>query len=332
MWIPVFLCPFLLKTNFIFKRRETMFIRKLIPVLILGCLLLTACGGSSPAASTGALKVLASTSFLADIAGNVAGDGFQVDSLLPVGADPHAYEATPADVVKISESNVLILNGLEYEHFIESLLENADGERLVIVASTGLEPHEADEHANEAEAEQGHEAVDPHLWLDPNLVLTYVENIRDGLVQADPEGADAFETNADAYITQLKDLDDWITDQVAQIPVERRLLVTNHEALGYFADRYGFSVVGTVIPGSSSGAETSAQALAGVIDDIRASGAPAIFLGEVENPALANQIAAETGVTVVEDLYLESLTDGPPAATYIDMMKYNVSKIVEALK
>lgn len=309
-----------------------MFIRKLIPVLILASLLLAACGGNSAPASTGDLKVLASTTFLADIARNVAGEYIQVASLLPVGADPHAYEATPADVVSISESNVLIINGIEYEHFIEPLLENADGERLVIVASTGLEPRKMEEHADEAEEEHEHEAGDPHMWLDPNLVVTYVENIRDGLVQADPDGAEAYRANADAYIAQLKELDGWISEQVSQVPAERRLLVTNHEALGYFAERYGFSIVGTVIPSLSSAAETSAQTLAGIIDQIKETGAPAIFLGEVENPALAQQIAAETGVTVVDDLYLESLTDGPPVGTYIDMMKYNVSKIVEALK
>jgi ABC-type Zn uptake system ZnuABC Zn-binding protein ZnuA len=323
------LCLILLKTNFIFKRRETMFSRILIPVLILASLL-AACAGSVPSVSNSDLRVLASTSFLADITRNVAGEGVQVDALLPVGADPHAYEATPADVVKISESNLLVLNGLEYEHFIESLLENAGGERLVVVASTGLEPRETEAHAGEAEAE--HEAGDPHMWLDPNLVLTYVENIRAGLSEADPEGAQEYKANADAYIAQLKELDGWISEQVSQIPGERRLLVTNHEALGYFADRYGFRVVGTVIPSLSSGATTSAQALAAVIEQIKGSGAPAIFLGEVENPVFANQIAAETGVTVVEDLYLESLTDGPPAGTYIDMMMYNVSKIVEALK
>ena len=305
--------------------------RKLIPVLILASLLLAACGGSAAPTSTGALKVLASTSFLADIAQNVASERLRVASLLPVGADPHAYEATPADVVKISESNLLILNGLEYEHFIEPLLENADGERLVIVASTGLEPRK-EEHAEEAETGHEHEAGDPHMWLDPNRVKAYVENIRAGLIQADPDGAETYQANAGVYIAQLEQLDAWITAQVSQIPVERRLLVTNHEALGYFAERYGFSVVGTVIPSSSSGATTSAQALAAVIDQVQAAGAPAIFLGEVENPTFANQIAAETGVTVVDDLYLESLTDGPPAGTYIDMMKYNVTKIVEVLK
>ena len=309
-----------------------MFIRRLIPILILVSLVLTACSDNSPSTAESDLQILASTSILADIAQNVAGERFRVASLLPVGVDPHAYEAIPADVVKISESDVLILNGMEYEHFIESLLENADGERLVVVASTGMQPRQTEEHADEAEPELEHEAGDPHLWLDPNLVMTYVENIRDGLIEANPEGAEAYKANADAYIAQLEDLDDWITDQVAQVPVERRILVTNHEALGYFADRYGFRVVGTVIPSLSSEAATSAKGMAAVIDQIRATNAPAIFLGEVENPALADQIAAETGITVVGDLYLESLTDGPPAATYIDMMKYNVSKIVEVLK
>ena len=108
--------------------------------------------------------------------------------------------------------------------------------------------------------------------------------------------------------------------------------MTNHEAFGYFAERYGFTLVGTVVESFSSVASPSAQQLAALTDQIKSSGAPAIFLDEVENPALAQQIASETGVTVVADLHLESLTDGPPAATYIDMMKYNVSKIVDALK
>lgn len=309
-----------------------MLFRKLIAVLIPASLFLTACSAGSPSASKEGLRIVASTTILADIAQNVAGEKARVASLLPVGADPHSFSATPADVVKISESNVLVLNGLEYEHFIEPLLENADGERLVILASTGLEPHEMEEHADGADTGPGHEAGDPHMWLDPNRVATYVDNIRAGLIQADPDGAEDYRTNAEAYIAQLKDLDGWISEQVSQIPMERRLLVTNHEALGYFAERYGFMVVGTVIPSTSSGAETSAQSLAGLIDQIRATGAPAIFLGEVENPVLAEQIAAETDATVVEDLYLETLTDGPPAETYIDMMKYNVLKIVEVLK
>jgi manganese/iron transport system substrate-binding protein len=124
----------------------------------------------------------------------------------------------------------------------------------------------------------------------------------------------------------------WIVEQVNQIPADRRLLVTNHEALGYFADRYGFTVIGAVVPGFSTDAAPSAQQMAGLIDLIKSSGAPAIFLGQVESDTLAAQIANETSAKVVSDLYLESLTEGAPAATYIDMMKHNVTRIVGALK
>jgi ABC-type Zn uptake system ZnuABC Zn-binding protein ZnuA len=318
----------------------------IVSLLTLLGLLLAACGGAQTGSGeSGSIKVLASTTFLADIAQNVAGDRTQVESLLPVGADPHAYQEAPTDVAKIAESNVLILNGVEYEHFIESLLENAGGERLIIEATAGLTPHAMEEHGHEGEEEHAegeehteegeehaHEAGDPHMWLDPNLVITYVENIRDGLSEADPEGAETYKANADAYIAQLKDLDTFIKEQVDSVPAERRLLVTNHEAVGYFAERYGFEIVGAVIPSMSTDAGTSAKEMAALIEQIKSSGAPAIFLGEVENPDLANQIADETGVKVVDNLYLETLTEGAPAATYIEMMKYNVTQIVDGLK
>ncbi|MCK6582932.1 MAG: zinc ABC transporter substrate-binding protein [Anaerolineales bacterium] len=309
-----------------------MFFNTILATLTLAALLLAGCG-SVPQNADNALNVLASTTFLADITQNVAGDRAQVVSLLPIGSDPHAYQATPADVVKISESTILILNGIEYEHFIKPLLENADGERLVIVASDGLELHLMEKDAgDEHEGEEEHEAGDPHMWLDPNLVITYVENIRDGLSQADPGGAEVYRSNAEAYIAQLKDLDSFIKSQVESIPAERRLLVTNHEALGYFAERYGFTIVDTILPSFSSEASASAQEVASAIEKIKLSGAPAIFLGEVENDSLAEQIASETDIKVVRDLYLETLTDGPPAATYIEMMKYNVTQIADALK
>lgn len=308
-------------------------IKSILMILTLAALFLTGCGSVSQS-SDDAVRVLASTSFLADIAQNVAGDRLTVDSLLPIGADPHAYQAAPSDVAKISESDLLILNGVEYEHFIEPLLENAGGEHLVIEAAAGLEPHPAGEYVNETGAGAGseHEAGDPHMWLDPNLVITYVGNIRNGLVEADPEGAEVYQANAEAYIAQLIDLDMWIVERVNTIPAERRLLVTNHEALGYFAERYGFEIVDTILPSFSSEAGASAQEIVAAVKAIQSSGAPAIFLGEVENADLANQIASETGAKVVDDLYLESLTDGAPAATYMDMMKHNVSRIVDGLK
>lgn len=298
-------------------------INSIIGYTLLAALFLTACGSASTG-SDDAVKVLASTTFLADIAQNVAGNRLTVESLLPVGADPHAYQAAPSDVAKIAESKVLILNGFEYEHFIEPLLENAGGERSIITASDGLQANTIDE--------DGAQVGDPHMWLDPNLVVRYVKNIRDGLIQADPSAEQTYNSNADAYIAQLKELDAWIEEQVNTIPEERRLLVTNHEAMRYFAGRYGFTVVDTILPSFSSEASASAQEIAASIELVKSSGAPAIFLGDIENADLADQIAAETGVKVVADLHLESLTDGAPAATYIDMMKHNVIQIVNGLK
>ena len=297
----------------------------ILSVALLTTIFMTSCGGqpTSPSEAT-APNALATTTFLADIARNVAGDRLSVDSLLPVDADPHSYQSVPEDVVKIGKSTVLIMNGLDYEQFLTGLLENAGGERLIITASDGLEPHQMEE--------EGHTATDPHMWLDPNRVIKYVENIRAGLTQADPGGVENYKSNADAYIAQLQELDNWIKEQITQIPPDRKLLVTNHESLGYFSDGYGFTVIGDVLQSVSSVASPSAQQMAALIDQIRASGAPAIFLDASENPTLAQQIADEAGVTVVTDLHLESLTEGVPAATYIDMMKYNVTQIVNALK
>ncbi|NJC97516.1 MAG: ABC transporter substrate-binding protein [Anaerolineales bacterium] len=297
--------------------------RRAFPVWILLILILSACGRNASPAGTPDSVILASTTFLADITRNVAGDRLTVESLLPIGADPHSYQPTPQDAARIADSRLLILNGAEYEHFIEPLLENAGGEREVIEASAGISPRE------DAGGEHG---VDPHMWLDPNNVVLYAENIRDGLARFDPASAAVYRSNAEAYITELKDLDSWIVEQVSQIPQEKRLLVTNHESLGYFAERYGFTIAGTIVESFSSGASPSAGQMAGLIDQIKSSGAPAIFLDASDNEALARQIADETGVKVVTDLHLESLTEGPPAGTYIDMMKHNVMLIVEALK
>lgn len=246
-----------------------------------------------------------------------------VESLLPFGTDPHSYQPTPRDMAKIADSNLIIVNGAEYEHFLEAMLENAGSEAQVIEASAGISPRE------DAESEHG---VDPHMWLDPNNVILYVENIREALTHLDPEGADVYQANADAYVAELKDLNAWIIEQAAQVPPEKRLLVTNHEAMGYFAERYGFTIAGTVIESFSSGASSSAAQMVRLIEGVRSSGAPAIFLDAADNKTLAQQIAEETGVRVVTDLHLESLTGGPPAATYIEMMKHNVMLIVEALK
>ena len=267
--------------------------------------------------------ILTTTTILADVTRNVVGDRFSVGSLLPAGTDPHSYQPTPQDMAKISKSKVLVVNGAEYEQFLGSLMENAKGQRPVIEASAGLRV---------ITDPQDGTSIDPHLWMDPNNVITYVENIRDGLAEFDPDGAEVYELNANAYIAQLQDLDAWINGQITQIEPPRRVLVTNHEALGYFAERYGFRVVGAVIESFSADASPSAQQMAALVEQIKLFEVPAIFLDASDNPDLAQQIAAETGVKVVTDLHFESLTNGDPAGTYIDMMKYDVTKIIEALQ
>jgi ABC-type Zn uptake system ZnuABC Zn-binding protein ZnuA len=305
--------------------RITLFLFTVISIL------LAACGAGAPAenAASGPLKVLAVESFLADIAQNVAGERITIDTLMPLGMDPHAYQPTPKDVAKIAESQVLIVNGANFESWLDKTLQNAGGQHTVIEASAGLTSRKPT--ANES-IDPDH-AGDPHFWLDPTKVTHYVENVRNGLTAADPAGKAVYAQNAEKYISQLKDLDNWIKAQVSQIPPEKRLLVTNHESFGYFADRYGFTIAGTVIPSTSSEASPSAQQMAALIDHIKLTGVKAIFLETGANSQLADQIAQETGAKVVTDLYTHSITErGGEVPSYIEMMKHNVRLIVEALK
>lgn len=296
-------------------------IKRFILIFLPVILALSACG--SPPATGTDTTVLTSATFLADIARNVAGDRLKIEALLPVGADPHSYQPTPQDMAKLEKCQLLIINGAEYEHFLEPFIAGSGGGKKIVEASAKIDLRKAAE---------GEHAVDPHAWLDPNLVMVYVENIRAALTEYDPAGAATYQANADAYIAQLKDLDAWIQAQVGQIPAGKRILVTNHESLNYFAARYGFEVAGAVVPSFSGNAAPSAQQMAGLIDEIRKLGVAAIFLDAADNDALARQIADETGARVVSDLHLESLTEGAPAATYLDMLKHNVTQIVGALK
>ncbi len=296
--------------------------RSLAGFLVFTALLLSSCAGVQPSSSQTGTRVLAAETFLADIAQNVAGQRLHVDSLLSPGIDPHEFQPSPQDAIRIAQSQVLIINGLDYETWLSSSLDAAGGQRLMIVASQGL-----------SAATSAGGAVDPHMWMDPARAIQYVNNIRDGLSQADPAGKSIYAANADAYVASLKQLDASIRTQVAQVPPGRRLLVTNHDALGYFAAAYGLQMVGAVIPSVTNEASPSAQQMASLIDAVHRTGAPAIFLDVSENQNLARQIASATGARVVTDLYVETLSapDGP-APTYIAMLQHDAMSIVDALK
>lgn len=304
-----------------------MFPRYLPTFWLAFSLLFGACAPQPPAAQDQPLQVLAAESFLADIAQNVAGDRLQVHSLIPPGVDLHAFEPSPQDMRSIEQSQVLILNGGGLETWAASLLQNTSSQQLIIEAAAGLTPRQI------GASELVDEETDPHFWLDPLLVIHYVENIRDGLSAADPQGSAIYQQNAAAYIEKLKTLDTWITHQVSQIEPTRRLLLTEHETLGYFADRYGFSIVGAILPSVSGGASTSSKELASLVEIIRARQAPAIFLEAGGNSPIARQLAQETGIKIVDTLYTHSLSDAQgPAPTYLKMMEFNVNAMVTALQ
>jgi ABC-type Zn uptake system ZnuABC Zn-binding protein ZnuA len=306
------------------------FLGALAAALVL-VLVIAGCGASSSAsAPKGGLKVVATTSFLRDIAQNVAGTQFRVGELIPIGVDPHEWQPTPADLVTVVGSDLLIVNGGSLEGTLLQQLQNAGGKERVVVAAQGLKPR------TPKPGEPGYGqalVVDPHWWLDPVDAITYVTNIRDAFVAADPAHAAAYRANAAAYIVKLKALDAWIKTQIATIPPANRVLVMNHLSHGYYADRYGLRVAGAVIPGVSTGETVSAKQMAGLVKTIEAQHVKAVFVELDENPGLADQIAAEAHVKVVTDLLDHSLStaDGP-APNYLAMMRYDTQVIVAGLR
>jgi len=284
-------------------------------------------------------SALAVETFLADIAQNITNNRLKIDSLMPLGIDPHEFEPVPADFAKISKNKILIINGSGLEGWLEQMLRNTGNNNYIIEASKGLEnlvdfqSENNPEDNKTSENEKNHSGINPHFWLDPVFIIEYVKNISNELIKIDPDSKDIYQINAQKYIAQLKDLDIWIKSKVSMLPESKRLIVTNHESLGYFASRYGFNIVGTIIPGFSTDASITAKEFAGLIEAVKSSEVKVIFLETGSNPNLAEQLAAETGIKVVYNLYTHSLS-GPDkeASTYINMMKFNVNTIVNNLQ
>ncbi len=299
-------------------------------VLASSVLLLAGCprGGQKAA---GKPLVLAVESFLSDITLQISGDRMDVRPLIPVGVEPHSFEPTPRELALLTDAALVICSGSGLEAFLGKVFPS--GSPRVVEASAGL----AGRSAREGEAVEGTAgdtpgATDPHFYLDPLMVIRYTENIRDALIRLDPAGRAVYSANAEAYAEKLRELDRRISAEVARIPPAARMLVTNHESLGYFADRYGFRVVGTIIPSVSTEAAPTARQVARLVERLRSLRARAVFLETGANPQLARQVASEAGVAVVTELYTHSLSaPGGPAASYLAMMEYNAAAIVKAL-
>ena len=306
----------------------------LLIVVITG---LAACS-PSPSASSEPHPVVASTTIVGDVVRTIAGDTLELAVLMPPGTDPHTYEPTPQDLTRIAGAELIFLNGGGLEELMEPLIENAGGSSKVIYLSDKIILlEESADHAHEAtppgpEGGDHHPAGDPHVWTDPNNILVWVDAIAAALSEMNPDEAARYQANAAQYKIELQALDEWIRTEVAQIPVENRLLVTDHLGFTYFANRYGFKLVGAIIPNYSTTADTSAQELAALEDAMRAQGVRAIFVGSTVNPALAERVANDTGIQLVTLLTGSLSAPGGEADTYLDYMRYNVNKIVQALK
>ena len=266
------------------------------------------------------LALVATTSIVGDVVQEVAGDVADVTVLMPPGSDAHAHEADPQDATAVADADVIFVNGLGLGEFDQSLQGAAPDSAQIVEVSEGVEPILGPDGSS-----------DPHVWWDPISVITWVRNIEGALTASAPDSATVFRENADAYVSQLEDLDAWIREQVALVPENRRLLIADHQVMEYFARRYGFETQ-SLIPAVSTQAQPSARDLARIEDSIAASNAPAIFVGVGDNRSIADMVAEDTGVEVHE-LYHGSLTEpGGPADSYEAFMRTNVERIVAALR
>jgi len=301
---------------------------KIFPLLLIVTLLLAGCGGGAAQPTTG-LQVVASTTIVGDVVAQVGGAAIDLTVLYPAGADPHTYEPTPRDLAAISKADVVFLNGAGLEESLIPLLEtNAPG--AIVALSDGIDLLTFE--GETGDETDGHLAGDPHTWMDPNNVILWVEAVAGTLSALDPMHAGTYQENAAAYSDSLQELDAWILEQVKQVPLENRKIVTDHLIFGYFGEAYGFIQAGALIEAFSTNAEPSAQDLASLEDLILSEGIAVIFVGESINPALAEQVARETGIVVVH-LYSGSLSEpGGEADSYLAYMRYNVEQIVAALK
>lgn len=265
--------------------------------------------------------VVATASIFADMAAVIAGDLVTVKSVVPIGGDPHVYEATPADVQLVASADLILKNGLTFEGWLNELIDHSGARAEVVTITTGIEAIGSDKYKN---------AFDPHAWMAASNGLVYIRNIKDALQRLDPANADIYQFNYELYRQQIADLDAYIESRVKLIPAQQRVLVTSHDAFRYYGRRYGIRV--EAVLGTSTDAEVQTSDINRLNKVLQQTQAPAVFIESTVNPKLLRQIAADNGVVVGGSLYADSLSDpGGPASTYLDMLRHNTDVMVAAL-
>lgn len=326
--------------------------------LVLSLPLLAACGGGGAESSQGGsgdgggpLKVVATYSILGDMIANVGGEEIELTTLVGPNGDAHTFEPAPSDTAGLSEAGVVFENGLGFEPWLDELYGSSGSTAKRVVVTEGIEPlpvaeegghgggeghagegeHAGEAHADEEGEEHGEE-FDPHAWHDVRGAMAMVASIRDELSGADPENAEGYRANAEAYLSELEELDAEVTEKAESVPEERRVLFTSHDTFGYFAERHGFEVDTALASASTEASDPSAGETAALVEEIEASGVPAVFAENVSNPGVMERIAREAGVELAPPLYTDALGEpGTGGETYVEMERYNASTIAEAL-
>jgi len=271
------------------------------------------------------LKAVATFSILGDLVANVGGARADVATLVGPNSDAHVYSPTPADAKTLAQAKVVVVNGLGLEGWLTRLVTASGSKAVTVTASTGIKPRRMeDEHHG------GQFVTDPHAWQSIANAKIYVGNIRDGLVKVDPDGRAAYAANATAYLARLDALEADVKAAIERIPPDRRRIITTHDAFGYFGAAFGMEFIAP--QGVSTESEASAKDVAKIITQIRQQKIPAVFMENISDPRLMQQIARETGAKIGGTLYSDALSGANgPAATYIDMMRNNVREFAAAL-
>ncbi len=281
------------------------------------------------------LAVVASFSVLGDFVKEIGAERVALTTLVGADGDAHVYSPTPADARSLAAAKLIVVNGLKFEGWMTRLIKSSGARATVTTATTGIAPLKIDGGAGEPgkKDSHGHDHAgqdDPHAWQSVANARIYVANIRDALVAADPAGKAVYEANATAYLARLDGLENEIRTVMARIPADRRKAITSHDAFGYFVKAYGIRFIAP--QGVSTEAEASARDVARIIRQVKAEKIPAVFLENVTNPRLIEQIARESGARIGGRLYSDALSaPSGPAGTYIAMMKHNISQIEKAL-
>ena len=288
---------------------------------LLAAVAIGACGDGGES-SPGETTAVATTSHVGDLVRNVGGERLSVRQLLGASADPHGYEPRPSDARAVAEAEIVFRSGGELDEWLSDLIDNAGGDARVVELLESVETR----------TEKPGGEPDPHWWQDPRNAEMAVVAIRDALVEADPGGRDVYARNATGYLQRIRRLDRSIAACLRKVPVRQRKLVTTHDALGYYARRYGIDVVGALIPALSTQAQPSAGETARLVRQIEREDVRAIFPERALDPRLERAVARETGAEVGDALWADTLgPKGSGGATYLEAMASNTGSIVEGL-